>query len=259
METTVYWMFGVSAILIAIALIAYLTKYPTGVSGTIAATWTADKVKKVGIPIGMFLGLNFLIWLITSGFEIKKDLFTLYTGLNTGLMMFIGLYFLPIKGLARLGTVILMLVGIILITSISFQPTKIEKTAEKEIQSLAPLELTGWRGSAIIEAPIKGNKPSEWSRMVIKKENQETSFQPLETGGEYITKNGNNQIYRPYEEMPLPRSLAERTFRFQATGKEPVKVLITWETKWLKSSSPKRIAPQLVRVRGDFYLPNLHS
>ncbi len=131
-------------------------------------------------------------------------------------------------------TRIFLAVGSLLLFLICWEatPNEEDKAKAEEIQSLAPLELTGWRGSAIIEAPIKGNKPSEWSRMVIKKENQETSFQPLETGGEYITKNGNNQIYRPYEEMPLPRSLAERTFRFQATGKEPVKVLITWETKW---------------------------
>lgn len=230
METVIYSMFGVSAILIGMAVIAYLTKYPTGAGGAVAATWTADKAKKVAVPILMFVGLNFLIWLVTREYGAEKDLLTLYAGLNVGLLMMVGLFFLPIKnGLKNMIGVLLVMV-IIFTTTNSFKPNQKQKAEAEKIQSLAPLELSGWRGSHTVIAPPKGTKPSEWSRPIVSRPGQEVNMVGVESE-DFIASNSKNKAFTSSQAIVTNNSLGERTFRLQSTNGRPVKVMVIWETK----------------------------
>ncbi len=120
-------------------------------------------------------------------------------------------------------------------------PTEEEQLKASE-QMMQPLLLMGWRGSEIITAPIKGTMPTDWSQMVVKRENQVCSFQGV-ASDKFLTRNGLGQEFGPYDITPVPRTLSERTFRFQSTDNKPVKIIITWETKWrssLTNQSPRR-------------------
>lgn len=224
---SVVLIFAGGAILVLVSLFGK-KNYLAGAAG--GAVGGFGKVKNFVIPIAMLVGGNAGLWLVTSGMGMKSGLFTLYAGLNIGVLMLIGLSFLPIKGSAKFGVIIAILFLTLLVTSVALSPTKEEQVKAQEMEMLQPLQLMGWRGSEIITTPVKGTTPTDWSRIVITRENQEVAFQGLDST-DYIARDGIGRLFKPYEKMPVAKSLPECTYRFQAIGSKPTKIQVIWSTK----------------------------